>query len=111
LLKALDGTENTKCVLYFDPPWGKKGLPLNVGNLDACYEITGESDSDDFVGHKITLFPTKTTMGSKIVDCIRIKAPAAKKPKPAAAEQDSPPDDGVPFNDGLDDDFADEAAA
>jgi hypothetical protein len=108
-LKTLDGKEQTKCVLFFDPPYGKKGLPLNVTNLDSVYDITGVSDTDDFVGHKITLYPTKATMGGKIHDAIRVKAPAANKK--AVAKDNSPPDDGVPFSDGLDDDFADDQAA
>jgi hypothetical protein len=110
-LKTLDGKENTKCVLYFEPPYGKKALPLNITNLDSVYDITGESDTDDFVGHKVTLYPAKAAMGGKIHDAIRIKAPAAAKKK-AAAKDDSPPDDGVPFNDDFADDFrSDEEAA
>ena len=80
-LKTLDGKENTKCVLYFEPPYGKKGLPLNVTNLDSVYTITGETDTDDFVGHKIVLYPAKAAMGGKIHDAIRIKEPSAKKAK------------------------------
>jgi hypothetical protein len=111
-LKTLDGKENTKAVLYFEPPHGKKGLPLNVTNLDSVYEITGETDTDDFVGHKITLYPTKATMGGKIHDAIRIKAPAAKASTKKKIDADTPPDDDTPFNDSIDDAAGfDEAAA
>jgi hypothetical protein len=114
-LKTLDGRENTKCVLYFEPPWGKKGLPLNVTNLDSVYAITGATDTEDFPGHKLVLYPTKAAMGGKIHDAIRIRAVAEKgKKKPVAdMADDGPPDDGAPWNDGsgIDDDGQAEAAA
>jgi hypothetical protein len=110
VLKTLDGRENTKCVLYFELPYGKKGLPLNVTNLDSVYDITGVTDTEDFPGHKIVLYPAKATMGGKIHDAIRIRAVEAKGAKKGKAAKDSPPDDGVPFNDSLDG-FADDEAA
>jgi hypothetical protein len=114
-LKTLDGRENTKCVLYFEPPYGRKGLPLNVTNLDSVYEVTGETNTDDFPGHVIVLYPTKAAMGGKMYDAIRVKAkPEKKSPKAATAkspDNDGPPDDGVPFNDDFSGDFGSPEAA
>jgi hypothetical protein len=85
-LKNPDGKEDTKTVLYF--VGAKKMLPLNRTNWDSVAEITGEDDSDNWPGHKLELYPTKTEMKGKTVDCIRIRAPAQlelKKSKPKAA--------------------------
>lgn len=100
-LKGLDGKENQKIVLYFKN--AEKSLPLNLTNFDAVCDATGCPDSEDWPGLRIELYPTKTTMGGKSVDCIRIRRPsrplgAAPPPMPPA----SPPptdemDDEIPF--------------
>jgi hypothetical protein len=103
-LKNPQGQEQTKIVLSFV---GKqKVLPLNQVNFDSCVDITGQIDSDDWVGCKIEIYPTKTQMGGKLVDAVRIRAPeqgelpvAEKKKKSANAK---PPlgdemDDQIPF--------------
>ena len=97
-LKNPEGKEQSKIVLYFAR--AKKALPLNLTNFEACAEICGD-DTDDWPGKKIELYPAKTQMGGKTVDCIRIRAPAQgelPKPKPTA----KPPladeiDDEIPF--------------
>jgi hypothetical protein len=100
-LKNPEGKEQTKTVLYFRGT--KKLLPLNVTNWDAVAGICGD-DSDDWAGKAIELYPAKTQMGGKTVDCIRIRAPAQgelPKKNPAAAKK--PPvqhddmDDAIPF--------------
>jgi hypothetical protein len=85
-LKSPDGKEQTKIVLYFRG--AKKALPLNVTNWDACAEICGE-DTGDWPGKQIELYPAKTQMAGKTVDCIRIRPPAQRelpKQKPLAPE-------------------------
>jgi hypothetical protein len=90
-LKTLDGKEQEKIVLYFAGT--KKALPLNVTNWDSVAAVCGD-DSDSWPGKKIELYPDKTHMGGKLVDCIRVRTPAqrglpAKKPERApASEQD-----------------------
>jgi hypothetical protein len=108
-LKNPEGKEQTKTVLYFRGT--KKLLPLNVTNWDAVADICGD-DSDDWAGKAIELYPAKTQMGGKIVDCIRVRAsgqlelptqeekPAAKakvkaKVKVQPAHDDM--DDSIPF--------------
>jgi hypothetical protein len=85
-LKGLDGKENKKIVLYFKN--AEKALPLNATNFDAVCEATGCPDTKDWPGHRIELYPTKTAMGGKLVDCIRIRRPSSR---PAAATPPPPP--------------------
>ena len=85
-----------KWSLYFKN--AKKALPLNATNYDSISAIVGDDDTESWPGHKIELFPDKTRMGGKPVDCVRIRAPAQRSlPKP------SPPE--TPPEEGLDDDI------
>jgi len=86
-LKGMDGKETQKIVTYFENV--SKSLPLNATNFDAVGEATGCPDTDDWPGQRIELYPTKTTMGGKTVDCIRIRRPSA--PRAAAPLPPSPP--------------------
>ena len=79
-LKSPEGKTQDKVVLYFAGT--KKALPLNVTNFDAVAGICG-ADTDDWPGCRIELYPTKTLMAGKTVDCIRVRPPA-KSAKPAA---------------------------
>jgi hypothetical protein len=110
VLETTDGRKNTKMVLYFEPPYGQKGLPLNKTNFESVAKVTGEPNADNWVGHKLCLYPAQAAMGKTIYDVIRIKAPPKGKAKVKATADDSPPDDGVPFNDDAPD-FADDEAA
>ena len=90
-LKSPEGKEQTKIVLYFRG--AKKALPINITNWDACAEICGE-DTEDWPGHQIELYPTKTQMGGKTVDCIRIRPPAQRQlPKQNPPVEEPPPTD------------------
>jgi hypothetical protein len=81
-LKGLDGKENPRVVLYFENV--AKSLPLNSTNFDAVCNATGCPDTEDWPGQPIELYPTKTTMGGKPVDCIRIRPPSSSRPTRAA---------------------------
>jgi hypothetical protein len=98
-LKNSEGKEQAKMVLYF--VGAKKALPLNLTNWDACSEICGD-DTDDWPGHRIELYPAKTHMGGKMVDCIRIRPPAQRElpkhnPAPAKPPLVEQIDDVIPF--------------
>ena len=109
-LKNPEGKEQVKTVLYFKK--ARKSLPLNMVNWDSVAAVAG-GDSDAWRGHQIELYPDKTTMGGKLVDCIRIRAPAqsdlvavaqkakAAPPPPsvavAADGDDDDMDDSIPF--------------
>jgi hypothetical protein len=93
------GDEQSKLVVYFKG--AKKGLPLNITNFDTIMGVTGEADSDDWVGHRIEVYPTTTEMRGKTVDCIRIRQPAQgelptkqQKSKPSASDE---MDDEIPW--------------
>jgi hypothetical protein len=98
-LKNLDGKETQKIVLCFKN--ADKSLPLNATNFDAVCDATNCFDTEDWPGQRIELYPTKTTMGGKTVDCIRIRRPSASRPTPAAPPPPLPPademSDEIPF--------------
>jgi hypothetical protein len=81
-LKGLDGKDTHKIVLSFKG--AEKTLPLNATNFDAVAEATGCPDTDDWPGNKIELYPTRTTMGGKQVDCIRIRKHVPQTVEPEA---------------------------
>jgi hypothetical protein len=99
LLKNPEGQEQHKVVLYFRG--AKKALPLNVTNFDSVAEICG-GDTEDWPGGKVELYPDRTRMAGKLVDCIRIRAPSDGKAvtSPKADERKSAAevlDDSIPF--------------
>ena len=90
-LKSPDGKEENKIVLYFHG--AKKSFPLNMTNFDACAEICGD-DTNDWAGKQIELYPAKTQMAGKTVDCIRVRAPGPRElPKPKPPVTEPPPND------------------
>jgi hypothetical protein len=95
-LKNTKGEEQQKIVLYFSG--AKKALPLNMTNFDAVADICGD-DTDFWPEQKIELYSTKTQMGGKTVDCVRIRKPRELPPperKPEPPDTDF--DDGIPFD-------------
>jgi hypothetical protein len=92
-LKTPDGREEVKAVLYFTG--SKKCLPLNVTNWDSVVEICGSEDSDMWPGHKLELYPTKTQMGGRTVDCIRIRPPSSRGPQAKKPAAPKPPKKGT----------------
>jgi hypothetical protein len=98
-LKSLDGKETQKIVLYFKN--AAKSLPLNATNFDAVCDATSCFDTEDWPGQRIELYPTKTTMGGKTIDCIRVRRPSAARPTAAAVLPPPPPademSDEIPF--------------
>jgi hypothetical protein len=99
LLKSPEGKEENKIVLYFRG--AKKALPLNVTNFDACADVCG-ADTEDWPGHAVELYPDKTKMAGKTVDCLRIRPPAQRElPKQKPPTEEPPPaddmDDSIPF--------------
>lgn len=63
-----------------------KKLALNTTNCKQIVSLYGSNEVNDWVGKRVTLFPTTTEFGGKVMDCIRIRpmipAPAAKKGDP-----------------------------
>jgi len=98
-LKSLDGKETQKIVLYFENV--PKSLPLNATNFDAVCDATGFPDTEDWPGQRIELYPTKTTMGGKTTDCIRIRRPSASRPAAAAPPPPPPLEPASEMNDEI----------
>jgi hypothetical protein len=98
MLKGLDGKEAQKIVLYFKN--AEKTLPLNATNFDAVCDVTGCPDTEDWPGQRIELYPTRTTIGGKTVDCIRIRRPSASRPA-VAAPPPPPPSEPAEMNDEI----------
>lgn len=66
-----------------------KGMVLNKTNIQALEMATGESDTDDWAGKRVTLYEGETTDPSgKLVPCLRIKSKAPKDAKPAEAAKE-----------------------
>jgi hypothetical protein len=94
------GKKQTKMVLHFKGT--NKVLPLNVTNWNLMTDVTGEPDSENWIDFKIALVPDRTSLGGKMVDCIRIATVDAVKAKSKAPAPESE-DPGAGFDDDLDD--------
>lgn len=74
-----DGTQQR--VLCFEETEQKFGM--NVTNWETVADITGEDDDDNWAGHRITLYPTKTKFQGRTVPCVRVREPDEPAPAPA----------------------------
>ena len=84
-LKGDKGRETTKPMIYIK---GRPELPLALCKTN-CKTIAGLYGPmvEDWVGKRITLYPTQTDFGGEKVDCIRVRNKV-----PGAAVQDTPPE-------------------
>lgn len=75
-----------KPIVYFEGT--EKGLGLNATNRETIAAIVGSYNVKEWVGKRVTLFPTTTSFGKQTVDCIRIRpnAPQRKAPDPSQQE-------------------------
>ncbi|MFZ2492120.1 MAG: hypothetical protein WA208_11595 [Thermoanaerobaculia bacterium] len=88
-LIAEGGRTDRKPVLFF--VGHVKGLVLNKTNGRAIAAKFGP-ETDEWVGRRIALYPSKTEVGREEVDCIRVRP--VDDPPPAAAPGEPPVDDG-----------------
>jgi hypothetical protein len=101
MVKSDRGPDERKPVLYFKDSSNDgldlaRGIILNVGNWEACEEITGEDDSDNWANKQIVVYvDPDVTFGGKRVGGIRIRASNA--PVPAQEPPPPKPSDDVPF--------------
>jgi hypothetical protein len=58
-------------VLFFKG--AKKGFGCNPTNREIIAEMLGTHEMKDWIGKRITLYPTKTPVGRKMKDCIRVR--------------------------------------
>lgn len=87
--------DGNKLILSFE---GKdKKLVCNRTNASIIQEVLGSSDTDDWVGQKVTLITKKVEFQGKLVPAIRVKLEdgmnTAQPPRSADPEDDS----SIPF--------------
>ena len=85
-----------------------KAWIVNKTNANTIAKLLGSSDTDDWAGKEITLYPTETEFQGEMVDCIRVrrkKASAASEwQKPGTVITTQPPQfESEPADDGLGD--------
>jgi hypothetical protein len=103
-LAGPDGVKKEKSILSFKGT--SKELVLNQTNFEAICDAIGEYDSTNWRGKTIVLYPTKTTMAGKPVDCIRVRAPDQKVMELAPAPApEPPPPETVPADFDMDDEI------
>lgn len=74
-IKNASGKPKKQPVLHFE---GRKlPLALNKTNAKTVARLYG-NEMDEWVGKKITIYPTTTEMAGEVVDCIRIRPVAPK---------------------------------
>jgi hypothetical protein len=81
-IEAVGEEREQKPVASFDEL--EKELVVNVTNWNSIVDITGEEDSDHWVGSRIKLIKAKVPFGTKQVEAVRIEAiekPLTRKPK------------------------------
>lgn len=84
------GKKSKKPLCYFRESKSGKPLALNATNCKCIAQLYG-NDTDEWIGKRITLYPTTTQMGGETCDCIRVrpKIPAGKGEAAAPAEPGS----------------------
>lgn len=65
-------TREMKPVIYFE---GKeKGLVLNKTNANKIASMLESSETDEWIGNTIAIYPTETSYQGEQVECVRVKA-------------------------------------
>ena len=87
-LKTDRGTEK-KPVIYFREMEARKRagkgedkrLVMNKTNMKAIGKALGTYETDEWVGGRITLYPTTCVAFGQVVDCVRVRDVAAPPPR------------------------------
>jgi hypothetical protein len=98
-----NGKEETKLVLYFAGT--AKSLTVNATNFDSLVEITGQSNSDNWAGHVIEVYPSTVEVRGETYDCIRARTPAQSDMLAAAKAPNLPPAPKAPPKSAMDDEI------
>lgn len=82
-LTGTGGKKSKKPVVYFD---GKeRGLALCKTNGKVIAAMYG-TDTEQWVGKLITIYPTTTTFGPETVECIRVRPTVPKRDRKDGAQ-------------------------
>ncbi len=93
-MEEIQGEKEAKPILYFANK--NKGLVLNKTNSTMIIDIIGSSETDDWMGQRITLFSARVDFKGRIVDAIRVDKPSKTKrpaPEPEPEEEFEPGSD------------------
>ena len=63
--------QEKKPIVYFEGT--EKGLALNATNREMIKSLFGTYIARDWIGKRITLYPTTTDMAGRTVECIRVR--------------------------------------
>ena len=105
-IKGTGGKKSKKPLCYFKESRDKRPLGLNSTNCKAIAAMYG-NDTANWIGKRITIYPTTTNFGSEVVDCIRVRPGVpSDKAKPgelatAPAENEASTPDRQPGEDDL----------
>lgn len=89
VLTSQGNKKTKKPVVHFD---GKeKGLALNKTNARAIADMYG-TNTDNWLGKRITMYPTTTTFGRETVECIRVRNTIPRSNGRAQQPQQPPPE-------------------
>ena len=81
-----DEKKRRKPIIYFAESQSGKGMVCNVTNCKTIANLYG-TDTRQWVGKRITVYPAKTQFGSEMVDCLRIRPTVAeRKPRNETTE-------------------------
>lgn len=93
-----------KTQVYLEFKGTEKKLGVNRTNGNIIADVLGTDEMDDWVGKKITLYPTKTEFQGKRVACIRVRDDVPQQAARAAAPAQRAPiaeeigdDSEIPF--------------
>ena len=104
------GKESTKALFMFE---GKqKGAVMGVSCMKSIASMYGD-DYDNWVGKRITLYPTTTEASGETVGTIRVRntVPGGSAARPAGRSEPPAREPGADDGDGYDDEAARAAAA
>jgi hypothetical protein len=73
-----------------------KALVLNKTNASMIVSAYGD-DADRWHGKGLEVYPDKTSMQGRVVDCVRVRVPYSSEATPAPASAGA----GEPFNDDV----------
>src|SRR5260221_949484 len=85
-----DGT--SKLVLSFEG--ARKQLAVNKTNLRAIIAVLGTAETEQWIGHRLTLQPQKVDLACALVDAVRVASPVAPPPRPKPTPPPPPREPG-----------------
>lgn len=74
----------------------EKGLIVKPTVWDQIAQVTGEPDSDGWIGKEVTLFPTETDFAGQTYEVIRVRTKKRTNGQPARPAPTDEPDENLP---------------